>query len=135
MRTPKPLTDEDGEVRELTVEDIKRFRPIREVLSASSLRKLGLAPGEQLAEPTNDPGRRGSKIMGKREAIYRALLDQPCAADDAVARLADRYAGTQVSLKVVSDRRGELRWMLRELDSRGWLTSEAAEQIKPLTED
>lgn len=28
---PKPLTDEDGEVRELTTDDMKHFRPIREV--------------------------------------------------------------------------------------------------------
>lgn len=27
----KPLTDEDGEVRELTAEDMKLFRPIQEV--------------------------------------------------------------------------------------------------------
>ena len=27
----KPLTDEDGEVRELTAEDMHRFRPIQEV--------------------------------------------------------------------------------------------------------
>ena len=31
----KPLIDEDGEVRELTAEDIALFRPAREVLPAS----------------------------------------------------------------------------------------------------
>jgi len=50
MRKPKPLTDEEGEVRELLLEDIKRFRPIAEVLSEASLRKLGLKPQEQLKE-------------------------------------------------------------------------------------
>ena len=32
MTNPKPLIDEFGEVRELTKEDMKRFRPAREVL-------------------------------------------------------------------------------------------------------
>jgi uncharacterized protein (DUF4415 family) len=50
MRKPKPLTDEEGEVRELLLEDMKRFRPIREVLSESSLRKLGVEPAEKPAE-------------------------------------------------------------------------------------
>lgn len=27
----KPLTDEDGDVRELTADDMKRFRPVREI--------------------------------------------------------------------------------------------------------
>jgi uncharacterized protein (DUF4415 family) len=31
-KSPKPLTDEDGEVRELTKEDFARARPAREVL-------------------------------------------------------------------------------------------------------
>ena len=32
MKKPrKPLTDKDGEVREITAEDMKYFRPIREV--------------------------------------------------------------------------------------------------------
>jgi hypothetical protein len=52
MRTPKPLTDEAGEVRELLTQDLKRFRPAAEILSASSLRKLGLEghkpPGQEL---------------------------------------------------------------------------------------
>lgn len=42
MRKRRPLTDEEGEVRELLLEDMKRFRPIAEVLPPSSLRKLGL---------------------------------------------------------------------------------------------
>jgi len=32
MVNPLPLTDEDGEVRELTTEDLKHFRPATEVL-------------------------------------------------------------------------------------------------------
>ena len=42
MRNRKPLIDEDGEVRELLLEDIKRFRPIAEVLPPSLLTKLGI---------------------------------------------------------------------------------------------
>jgi hypothetical protein len=40
MRNRKPLTDKDGEVRELTLEEFKRFRPIAEVLPPSLLAKL-----------------------------------------------------------------------------------------------
>ncbi len=32
MENPIPLTDEDGEVRDLTAEDFKHFRPATEVL-------------------------------------------------------------------------------------------------------
>lgn len=32
MKKRKPLTDEDGEVRELTAEDIRAMRPMAEVL-------------------------------------------------------------------------------------------------------
>jgi hypothetical protein len=42
MKTRKPLTDEDGEVRELLMEDIKRFRPIAEGISPTLAAKLGL---------------------------------------------------------------------------------------------
>jgi uncharacterized protein (DUF4415 family) len=42
MRRRNPLTNEEGEVRELLLEDLKRFRPIAEVLPPASLRKLGL---------------------------------------------------------------------------------------------
>jgi len=31
-RQPKPLTDEEGEVRELTLADFRRMKPIREVM-------------------------------------------------------------------------------------------------------
>lgn len=36
----KPLTDADGEVRELTATDMKRFRPAKEALPATLLAKL-----------------------------------------------------------------------------------------------
>jgi len=42
MKKPKPLTDESGEVRELLMEDIKRFRPASEALTPSLAAKLGV---------------------------------------------------------------------------------------------
>ena len=54
MASRKPLTDEDGEVRELTAEDFKHFRPAAEVLTLSLQEKLGLrARGPQKA-PTKE---------------------------------------------------------------------------------
>ena len=41
MKMRKPLTDEDGEVRELLIEDIRRFRPMAEGISATLATKLG----------------------------------------------------------------------------------------------
>jgi len=40
-RAPRPLTDEDGEVRELTAEDLARFRPGSEALPERVLRAFG----------------------------------------------------------------------------------------------
>jgi uncharacterized protein (DUF4415 family) len=40
MAKRKPLIDEDGEVRELTLADFKEFRPIAEVLPLSLLEQL-----------------------------------------------------------------------------------------------
>ena len=40
MPKSKPLIDSKGEVRELTAADIKRFRPVREVLPDTLLAKL-----------------------------------------------------------------------------------------------
>ncbi len=48
-----PLIDDDGEVRELTAEDIKHFKPAAEVLPPSLLKKLGVR-GSQKA-PTKVP--------------------------------------------------------------------------------
>ena len=42
MPKRKPLTDNDGEVRELSAADIKRMRPAREMLPASLRAKLGV---------------------------------------------------------------------------------------------
>ena len=40
--TSKPLSNAEGEVRELSAADIKRFRPAREMLSPSLLSKVGV---------------------------------------------------------------------------------------------
>src|SRR5215467_10838926 len=42
MKMRRSLTDEDGEVRELLMEDIRRFRPMAEGISATLAAKLGI---------------------------------------------------------------------------------------------
>ena len=42
MASRKPLIDTDGEVRELTAEDMAKFKPAAEVLPSSLARKLGV---------------------------------------------------------------------------------------------
>ncbi|MBF0294598.1 MAG: BrnA antitoxin family protein [Magnetococcales bacterium] len=41
MKTQKPLTNEKGDVRELTPEDLRNFRPV-DALPSSLTRKLGV---------------------------------------------------------------------------------------------
>ena len=52
MKSKKPLTDEEGEVRELTSEDMKEFRPIQEVLPYALLHKFGVRGPQKT--PTKD---------------------------------------------------------------------------------
>ncbi len=42
MKNRLPLTDAEGEVRELTAEDLREFRPAAEVLSPELCKKLGI---------------------------------------------------------------------------------------------
>jgi len=42
MASRKPLIDADGDVRELTAEDMAKFKPAADVLSASLRKKLGV---------------------------------------------------------------------------------------------
>lgn len=42
MASRKPLTDADGEVRELTAEDLAKFRPAADALPLLLNRKLGV---------------------------------------------------------------------------------------------
>lgn len=48
MNKRTPLIDEQGEVRELTTEDLQQFKPAAEVLPATLLKKLGVR-GQQKA--------------------------------------------------------------------------------------
>ena len=52
MRTRRPLIDEDGDIRELTAGDMAAFRPIREVLPAELLHRLGVRGPQKT--PTKD---------------------------------------------------------------------------------
>ena len=52
MASRKPLIDADGEVRELSAEDMAKFRPAAEVLPSSLRKKLGVR-GPQKA-PTKE---------------------------------------------------------------------------------
>lgn len=52
MKTRKPLTNPEGEVRELTAEDMKAFRPIQEVFPYALLHKLGVRGPQKT--PTKD---------------------------------------------------------------------------------
>lgn len=52
MSKRRRLTDDDGEVRELTAADLREFRPAREVLPNTTLKALGVR-GPQKA-PTKE---------------------------------------------------------------------------------
>jgi uncharacterized protein (DUF4415 family) len=47
MANRKPLIDSDGEIRELTTEDIAKFKPAAEVLPLSLRNKLGVRGSQQ----------------------------------------------------------------------------------------
>ena len=55
MKWPLPLTDEDGEVRELTPDDLKRMRPAVEVLPPLLLNMLGVRSAEGTEEGNHQP--------------------------------------------------------------------------------
>jgi len=55
----KPLTDESGEVRELTGEDMDRFRPAAEVLPEELVAVL----------PKRKPGQRGAQKKPTKEPV------------------------------------------------------------------
>lgn len=71
MKTRKPLTDDDGEVRELTAEDLRGFKPAAEVLPAALFKKLG-GRGPQKA-PTKE--RISIRVSGDVLASFRATGD------------------------------------------------------------
>lgn len=50
----KPLIDKDGEVREITTEDMKRFRPAAEALPVSLQAKTGMRGRGPQKAPTKE---------------------------------------------------------------------------------
>ena len=63
MGSRKPLIDTDGEVRELTAEDMARFRPAGEVLPSSLRKKLGVRG------PQKSPTKERITIRLSREVV------------------------------------------------------------------
>jgi uncharacterized protein (DUF4415 family) len=63
MASRKPLIDADGEVRELTVEDMAKFRRAADVLPSSLKKKLGVRG------PQKTPTKERITIRLSREAV------------------------------------------------------------------
>ena len=74
MRKRKPLTDEEGEVRELLLEDLERFRPIAEVVPVSLIAKLGIenAPAHTPAAKPRVARKPRIKAAGLKTATRKA---------------------------------------------------------------
>jgi uncharacterized protein (DUF4415 family) len=69
----KRLIDEDGEVRELTLEDFKHFRPVAEVLPPSLMAKLA-ARGRG---PQKAPTKERTTIRLSRDVLQRFRATGP----------------------------------------------------------
>ncbi|MGB9646294.1 MAG: BrnA antitoxin family protein [Stellaceae bacterium] len=54
MKKRKPLTDDEGEVRELMSADLKDFRAAEEILSPSLVQKLSVRGGAPQKTPTKE---------------------------------------------------------------------------------
>ncbi|HWB51872.1 MAG TPA: BrnA antitoxin family protein [Stellaceae bacterium] len=67
MRPRRPLTDEEGEVRELLAEDFKYFRPMAEGISPSLAAKLGIRP----RGPQKAPTKQRTTIRLSRDVLDR----------------------------------------------------------------
>ena len=65
MASRKALIDKDGEVRELTAEDMAKFKPAAQVLSPSLRRKLGVRG------PQKAPTKERITIRLSREVVER----------------------------------------------------------------
>jgi uncharacterized protein (DUF4415 family) len=59
MSKRKPLTNEEGEVRELTAEDLRRMRPAREVLP----KLIGAKAAAELLRPRGRPRKEHPKAQ------------------------------------------------------------------------
>ena len=65
MASRKPLISEDGEVRELSAQDMAKFKPAAEVLPASLRKKLGVRG------PQKTPTKERITIRLSREVVER----------------------------------------------------------------
>jgi uncharacterized protein (DUF4415 family) len=73
MRTRKPLTDKEGEVRELLAEDFKHFRPMAKGISPTLAAKLGIrVRGPQVA-----PTKERTTIRLSRDVLDRFRASGP----------------------------------------------------------
>ena len=52
MTKRAPLTDSDGEVRELTATDLRHFKPVAQAISPESLKVMGIKPRGPQKAPT-----------------------------------------------------------------------------------
>ena len=52
MTKPAPLTDSDGEVRELTATDLRHFKPAAQAISPELLKVMGIKPRGPQKAPT-----------------------------------------------------------------------------------
>lgn len=73
MKKRKPLTDEEGEVRELLMEDIRRFRPMTEGLSSSLAAKLGI----KIPSAPPAPAKERTTIRLSRDVLRRFRASGP----------------------------------------------------------
>lgn len=73
MAKRKPLIDEDGEVRELTLEDFRHFRPASEVLPPSLLAKLAA----RRRAPQKIPAKERTTIRLSRDVLQRFRASGP----------------------------------------------------------
>jgi uncharacterized protein (DUF4415 family) len=73
MKKRKPLTDEEGEVRELLMEDFRRFRPMAEGLSPSLAAKLGI----KIPPETPAPAKERVTIRLSRDVLQRFRASGP----------------------------------------------------------
>jgi hypothetical protein len=76
MKKSKPLTDQEGEVRELLLEDMRRFQPAAEALSPSLSAKLDTET-EPAQQPASRTGRAPSVIRNQGQARKVAAVHYP----------------------------------------------------------
>ena len=69
MNKRTPLTNQDGEVRELTADDLRLFKPAHDVLPAALQEKLGMR-----ARPPKGP----AKGIDDHPAVARCGASLPC---------------------------------------------------------